>query len=124
MDKLELQLVEIIDQLQGLAKPAMGLLLESIRATAIIDLIQCLIMGGIVAAMFIVAKKFWSKYMIEKPKMSNYDVSTWGVAAFATSVAAVFLSFWVVAGLTSSQMWLGIFAPELALAQQILDKAI
>ena len=119
---LEDKAVELITSMQNLAEPATQLAISAVRTAALIDVL--------LACVWLVAAFFGVRYLM--PKLSEWMERDrfgdsfvdfmMGLAVLSAGVSAVVLSAIAIITLLSTSTWLGIFAPELALAYALIEK--
>lgn len=117
---LEQKAVELLDNIQNLAEPAMQVTLRAVQAGAIIDLIVAVIVlaGSIALAKFFLPG--WWKSLQESTYINEIYR---GARFFGASVILGFVSLTSLCTLLSTSTWLAVFAPELALARMLIAKA-
>lgn len=119
---LEQKAVELLTNLEKLAEPAMQLTLKAVRMGAIIDLATALLAVAIIAI-------FWKKLApgIFSGLVKKFDGESDHPAVVVPAFAAGLMSliFLVAAAMVvfSTNTWLGILSPELALARMLIEKA-
>lgn len=120
-EALEQKAVEIITNLEKLAEPAMQLTLQAVQLGAVIDIA--------VAVSAIVLITFgWLRY---GPKAINWirdcdsamDIPA-GIALIIVSIISVIAYIAVCTTLLSTTTWMAVFAPKIALARMLLEKAL
>lgn len=120
-EALEQKAVEIITNLEKLAEPAMQLTLQAVQLGAVIDIA--------VAVSAIVLITFgWLRY---GPKAINWIrdcdsamVIPAGIALIIVSVISIIAYIAVCITLLSTTTWMAVFAPKIALARMLLEKAL
>lgn len=120
MKDLEQKVVEIIDQLQGIAKPAMQTAIASIQAGGVMYIIT----GAVCAILCVVACKLcFMRIKIANDKSGGEDIPH----IFAAVVLGIFslgLGIAACVNLLDPGNWLAAIRPDLSLARALLTKVL
>lgn len=120
MKELEQKVVEIISQLQGLAKPAAQTAIDAVRAGAIMNMLA----GAVYVVVAFVALKICIKQMKAMEKASTSEEGKYILGAIITGGIALIFGVTAAIGLLNSDNWLASVRPDLALARALLIKVL
>lgn len=112
------KVVEIIDQLQALAHPALQTVLAAIR----IDAIASLIIGGVSLALAITLFLTMYKFMVKFVEESSDNEGNNGTVALLSSIGGLVFTIIAAVDLLSKYTWIAAFYPDVALALRLLSK--
>jgi hypothetical protein len=122
---LEQKAVELITNMEKLAEPAMQLTLQAIQLASVINAVLCVTF--LVSAFFscrFAAKRILPLYQETESELIEFAGGSLLALLVCAAGAITILSMICIIELFSASTWLAIFAPELRLAQMLIEKIV